>query len=534
VILYVLLAGFLPFDEVSMVDLFRKIVKAEYQCPDWLSAEAVALLADILNPDPHTRATIKQIKQHAWYRAIALQQAKQELIQSQHINLTPKATHSTLAFPFDSVDEEGIINIDSRPNTGNNISEAIDIPGRKGLLNNNSGSNNSSVATTPIISPSLTPLASPNNNSNLNPADLSNNNNQMSPLKATRVTTSGLNNNSTAFLDDLSPPASPIIIPPTANVEISINSLSNSPIEAEFNPIKVNAFDLINMTSGAAMNRMFHRNSVDNRTNFTQFTSTKSINDIIDQLSACLQSIDNCSYRVFARYCQIKASKQTNKGKIFILIQIYEMTPNLHLIECRKMKGDIFEYYSLYNTLKYSMTGTNNQSLPLNSSHDSNHFPQFHQSVDPFNAHDTDLSNEEISLNDEAFEANFHQPELLSSNTHRQNISGRLAREEEGSRDSSAANSPALLPRTQSGQQQQHLAITITNSDAITQPITIGYNPSTASTSANTSNNSTPRALASSVDTNASKFSTTPTLLNINNLTPKHTTGSNHTSASPQ
>ena len=49
-ILYVLLAGFLPFDEVSMVDLFRKIMKAEFSYPAWFSGEAKDLLSKLLTP----------------------------------------------------------------------------------------------------------------------------------------------------------------------------------------------------------------------------------------------------------------------------------------------------------------------------------------------------------------------------------------------------------------------------------------------------------------------------------------------------
>ena len=39
VILYVLLAGYLPFDEGTMVALFAKIKKADYEFPEWFSAE---------------------------------------------------------------------------------------------------------------------------------------------------------------------------------------------------------------------------------------------------------------------------------------------------------------------------------------------------------------------------------------------------------------------------------------------------------------------------------------------------------------
>lgn len=39
VILYVLLAGYLPFDENTMVQLFQKIKNADFEYPDWFSDE---------------------------------------------------------------------------------------------------------------------------------------------------------------------------------------------------------------------------------------------------------------------------------------------------------------------------------------------------------------------------------------------------------------------------------------------------------------------------------------------------------------
>ena len=83
VILYVLLAGFLPFDESSMVELFRKIVKADFAYPSTLSPEAISLLSIILNPDPVKRATMDDIRESAWYRGLTLEQAEQERIKEE-------------------------------------------------------------------------------------------------------------------------------------------------------------------------------------------------------------------------------------------------------------------------------------------------------------------------------------------------------------------------------------------------------------------------------------------------------------------
>mmetsp|Transcript_10092 Transcript_10092/g.29732 ORF Transcript_10092/g.29732 Transcript_10092/m.29732 type:complete len:454 (+) Transcript_10092:114-1475(+) len=68
VILYVLLAGFLPFDEPAMSVLFRKIMKGDFSYPSWFSKNAKELLGMILKTDPVQRATIAQIKDSVWYK----------------------------------------------------------------------------------------------------------------------------------------------------------------------------------------------------------------------------------------------------------------------------------------------------------------------------------------------------------------------------------------------------------------------------------------------------------------------------------
>ena len=50
-----MLAGCLPFEEDDLPALFRKVCAAAYEVPPWLSDDAVALLAAILNPAPEQR-----------------------------------------------------------------------------------------------------------------------------------------------------------------------------------------------------------------------------------------------------------------------------------------------------------------------------------------------------------------------------------------------------------------------------------------------------------------------------------------------
>ncbi len=67
VILYVLLAGFLPFDESTIVALFAKIQAADFTYPSWFSSEVRSLLDQMLVADPHARITIANIRAHPWF-----------------------------------------------------------------------------------------------------------------------------------------------------------------------------------------------------------------------------------------------------------------------------------------------------------------------------------------------------------------------------------------------------------------------------------------------------------------------------------
>ncbi|CAN6442378.1 unnamed protein product [Victoria cruziana] len=68
VILYVLMAGYLPFNETDLPTLYKKINAAEFSCPSWFSSEATALIQKILDPDPDTRIRIEDIKNHEWFQ----------------------------------------------------------------------------------------------------------------------------------------------------------------------------------------------------------------------------------------------------------------------------------------------------------------------------------------------------------------------------------------------------------------------------------------------------------------------------------
>ncbi|XP_051137044.1 CBL-interacting serine/threonine-protein kinase 1 [Andrographis paniculata] len=68
VILYVILTGFLPFDDRNLAVLYQKIFKGDVQMPKWLSPGAKNLIRRILDPNPHTRITMNEIKENEWFK----------------------------------------------------------------------------------------------------------------------------------------------------------------------------------------------------------------------------------------------------------------------------------------------------------------------------------------------------------------------------------------------------------------------------------------------------------------------------------
>ncbi|KAG4945689.1 hypothetical protein JHK87_041696 [Glycine soja] len=68
VILFVLLAGFPPFKDKNLMEMYKKIIKADFKFPQWFSSDLKRLLYRILDPNPKTRIDISKIVQSRWFR----------------------------------------------------------------------------------------------------------------------------------------------------------------------------------------------------------------------------------------------------------------------------------------------------------------------------------------------------------------------------------------------------------------------------------------------------------------------------------
>ncbi|ERM99197.1 hypothetical protein AMTRI_Chr02g212040 [Amborella trichopoda] len=68
VILFVLMAGYLPFEESNLMSLYKRIFKADFTCPSWFSSSAKKLIKRILDPNPKTRVTIAEVIENEWFK----------------------------------------------------------------------------------------------------------------------------------------------------------------------------------------------------------------------------------------------------------------------------------------------------------------------------------------------------------------------------------------------------------------------------------------------------------------------------------
>lgn len=68
VILFVLMAGYLPFHDPNLMEMYRKIRNAEFKCPNWFPSDVRRLLTRILDPNPETRLSMEKIKEILWFK----------------------------------------------------------------------------------------------------------------------------------------------------------------------------------------------------------------------------------------------------------------------------------------------------------------------------------------------------------------------------------------------------------------------------------------------------------------------------------
>ncbi|KAG0486469.1 hypothetical protein HPP92_008564 [Vanilla planifolia] len=68
VVLFVLMAGYLPFQDQNIMAMYRKIYRGEFRLPRWLSTDVSRLLVRLLDINPKTRINIPEIMDNRWFK----------------------------------------------------------------------------------------------------------------------------------------------------------------------------------------------------------------------------------------------------------------------------------------------------------------------------------------------------------------------------------------------------------------------------------------------------------------------------------
>lgn len=68
VILYVLIAGYLPFNDTNLMVMYRKIYRGQFRFPKWTSPDLRRFLSRLLDANPETRITVDEILRDPWFK----------------------------------------------------------------------------------------------------------------------------------------------------------------------------------------------------------------------------------------------------------------------------------------------------------------------------------------------------------------------------------------------------------------------------------------------------------------------------------
>ncbi|KAE8728112.1 CBL-interacting serine/threonine-protein kinase 12 [Hibiscus syriacus] len=68
IVLYVLHAGYLPFNEPNLMAMYRRIYKGEFRFPKWTSPDLRRFICRLLDINPETRITVDEIINDPWFK----------------------------------------------------------------------------------------------------------------------------------------------------------------------------------------------------------------------------------------------------------------------------------------------------------------------------------------------------------------------------------------------------------------------------------------------------------------------------------
>jgi len=346
VILYVLLAGFLPFDEPSLPELFRKIVKGDVAYPKWISDSAISLVAHILNPDPAARYKIADIMQHPWYLGEALPPVPVASLLTPVEPTSPSSdsTGAGVALRADSSPPglKRLSTVDSEKRVLSPPLSPPTIEHKPSLLHVDIG--------LPFTTPSphfgniSTPLAIPVSPASLQLDSIPPADSKGSTVLVLRSRSSPVGAQPDASAQELAQPDASA--QELAQSDASAARKNSQELAA---PLAINAFDLINMAGFAAVNRMFQRDELKTLKPFTQFSCNLPALEILDIVKALFEQ--RGAFPVVNKK-DFTVRAELRKGPLVVSVRLYQIASGVHMVGCRREQGDILAYQTFYLDFK--------------------------------------------------------------------------------------------------------------------------------------------------------------------------------------
>ena len=106
VFLFVLLAGYVPFNDCHIVLMYRKIQGRDYKFPNWISKPARSIIYKLLDPNPETRMSIEAVTETKWFKkSLKTSEFKPNVLESDE-RLGPLRSDTITAFDLISLSTE--------------------------------------------------------------------------------------------------------------------------------------------------------------------------------------------------------------------------------------------------------------------------------------------------------------------------------------------------------------------------------------------------------------------------------------------
>ncbi|ELR17258.1 CBLinteracting protein kinase, putative [Acanthamoeba castellanii str. Neff] len=131
-----------------------------------------------------------------------------------------------------------------------------------------------------------------------------------------------------------------------------------------------NAFELIGMMGTLNLSGLLQRDS-DTSTkrarqlaSQTKFISTEPPDAILDQLKRALAKQTHLYAKVDKDAYKLKVAGRCATGPLTFRAQIFRLASHLHLVDFTKGRGDVLEYYRIYNAVLDTLHGTTTATAP--------------------------------------------------------------------------------------------------------------------------------------------------------------------------